>query len=101
MIGSEFGRTPWYNHGNGKDHWATGSVILMSPSLNGNRVVGRTTDALKPELFDPETLEVDRDNGIPITIQHVHKALRHHLGLAGLPINSKYPMPVDLLPIFG
>ena len=33
MIGSDFARTPWYNDGNGKDHWSITSMMLMGPVL--------------------------------------------------------------------
>ncbi len=101
MIGSEFGRTPWLNGNKGRDHWATGSVILMGKGLNGNRTIGQSTDGLRASLVNPETLQPD-ENGIKISIQHVHRALRDHLGMgAGTELNSKYPMPAERLNIFG
>jgi len=100
MIGSEMGRTPWYNGNNGKDHWATGSVIIMADGI-GNRMIGDSGRDLRPGKVNVDTLEPD-ENGIEITIQHIHRALRDRLGLqVGTALNSKYPMPVESLSLFG
>ncbi len=101
MIGSEFGRTPWFNNKNGKDHWATGSIILMSKGIPGNRIIGSSNDALKPNKVNPNTLAIDNVNGIEITIQHVHRALRNHLGLQASNLDAKYPIPVESLNLFS
>jgi hypothetical protein len=42
VMGSEFGRTPRYNSNNGKDHWQVTSMMMMGPSISGNRVLGET-----------------------------------------------------------
>jgi uncharacterized protein (DUF1501 family) len=43
VVGSDFGRTNFYNAENGKDHWPIGSYIVMEESPDwGNRVVGVT-----------------------------------------------------------
>jgi len=75
VIGSEFGRTPGYNSGNGKDHWSVSSMMFMGKGITGGRVVGASThrhDALK---VNPTTLAVD-ENGINITYAHINKAMR-------------------------
>jgi len=100
VIGSEFGRTPWYNNNAGKDHWSTGSVILMSKGIPGNRVIGSSNDALKPNKINPVTLERDNINGIEMNVQHIHRALRDHMGFQGTPLNAKYPLLAESLNLF-
>ena len=48
MVGSDFGRTPGYNDGNGKDHWSITSVLLMGKGVRGNRVIGLTDAGARP-----------------------------------------------------
>jgi hypothetical protein len=80
VIGSDFGRTNFYNDGAGKDHWPVGSYIIMERNAPwGNRVVG-ATDALHfAQRIDPISLKESRE-GIIITPAHVHQAIRAHLG---------------------
>jgi uncharacterized protein (DUF1501 family) len=37
MISSNFGRTPYYNSGKGKDHWNVTSAVLMGVGIRGGR----------------------------------------------------------------
>ena len=83
VIGSDFGRTNFYNAENGKDHWPIGSYIVMEESPAwGNRVVG-VTDGLHNALkINPSTLKEDSTNdGVLLHPKHVHKALRTYLGV--------------------
>ncbi len=83
VIASDFGRTPLYNSENGKDHWPIGSMIVMEQGARwGNRVVGLTDGGHNALRINPQTLKEDRD-GILVFPEHVHQALRMHLGLAG------------------
>ncbi len=81
MVGSDFGRTPGYNDGNGKDHWSITSVLLMGKGVKGNRVVGTTDERHRPIAVDPATLRPDPDGGIRIEPKHIHRALRKLAGL--------------------
>jgi hypothetical protein len=85
VVGSDFGRTNFYNAENGKDHWPIGSYIVMEESPDwGNRVVG-VTDGLHNALkVNSSTLKEDPDNGILMYPKHVHKALRRYLGVENL-----------------
>lgn len=77
MVGSDFGRTPGYNSGNGKDHWAITSVMLMGRGIAGNRVIGTTDARHVPVKVDPNTLQpAPEGTGIRIEPQHIHRALR-------------------------
>ena len=86
VVGSDFGRTNYYNAENGKDHWPIGSYIVMEESPTwGNRVVG-VTDGLHNALkINPSTLKEDPTNeGLLLHPKHVHKALRSYLGVDSL-----------------
>ncbi len=99
-VGSDFGRTPWYNDGNGKDHWSVTSMMLMGPGIQGNRVVGASDETFAPRTVDPATLALD-DAGIRITPEHVHRALRDLAGISGSEIEQRFPLKAETLPLFG
>ncbi len=92
MVGSDFGRTPGYNSGNGKDHWAITSVMLMGRGVPGNRVIGETDDRHVPIKLDPSSGRPAGDGGIRIQPGHVHRALRQ---LAGLPAEMDRLFPIE------
>jgi hypothetical protein len=103
VMGSDFGRTPGYNNGNGKDHWPISSMMMMGPGIPGNRVIGGTDDRHNLFLVDPVTLEPtgrpDEAQGTRLGIADVHRALRD---LAGVPDDYKaaFPLAGSDLPIF-
>jgi hypothetical protein len=91
VINSDFGRTPMYNSGDGKDHWPIGSVIIMEKNAPwGNRVVGITDEGHNALPLNPDTLQRD-DSGTVIYPRHIHLALREYLGLAGHPALEAFP----------
>lgn len=101
VLASDFGRTPGYNDGNGKDHWSISSMLMMGPGIPGNKVVGATDDGHNPLTVNPNTLAVD-PNGVRITPGHVHKAMRKLAGIDGNPLMAKFPLDAaEDLPIFG
>ncbi|HEY0960819.1 MAG TPA: DUF1501 domain-containing protein [Pseudomonadales bacterium] len=92
VIGSDFGRTPHYNAGGGKDHWPIGSMLVMrrnSPFTN--RVVGLTDAEHNASKIDPVTLHEDATNGITLHPAHVHKALRRLLGIDTAAVTQLFP----------
>jgi hypothetical protein len=95
VIGSDFGRTPWYNDGMGKDHWSITSMMLMGPGIRGGRVVGGTTHYQEPLLIDPSTSELS-DAGVRITPADVHADLRRLLGIADAPEISRWGVGTEL-----
>ena len=101
VIGSDFGRTPYYNDGQGKDHWNVTSMILAGPGIEGNRVVGATDAEYKPMRVDPkDTSKVLEDidkKGVRIEPHHVHRELRRVGGLAGSDLDNKFGLPGDPL----
>ena len=83
VIGSDFGRTPHYNGGGGKDHWSVSSMILMGHGIVGDRVVGATTHRQEPVEVHPATLTTaPAVGGIRLEPKHVHRALRALAGVS-------------------
>ena len=99
VMGSDFGRTPSYNSGNGKDHWSITSMMMMGKGIEGNRVFGSTDDYHRPFTVDPVTLQ-DDVGGIRITPPHIHKALRNLAGIDTLDVAKNYPISEELMPFF-
>lgn len=101
VVGSDFGRTPGYNSGNGKDHWSITSMMLWGKGIEGNRVVGETDDGHNPKKVDPKTLEAS-DTGVRITPGHVHRALRRLAGIDENEIAARFPISEpEEMPLFG
>jgi hypothetical protein len=92
LVGSDFGRTPMYNDGNGKDHWSVGSMLLLSPHIPGNRVIGSTDYTFRYEKLDLATLKAG-GSGI-LKPGHVHKWLRTFAGIDQNEIVRRYPISV-------
>ena len=83
VIGSDFGRTNFYNADDGKDHWPIGSFVVMEKDQAWtDRVVGETDGLHFAQRINPATLQRDDPNGTIIYPKHVHKALRRYLGIA-------------------
>jgi hypothetical protein len=105
VIGSDFGRTPTYNDGRGKDHWNITSMIVSGPQVVGGRVVGATTDKFGPMRVDPKdtskVLNDDDPAGVRIEPAHVHHELRRVAGLAGTDLDKAWGIPGDTINLFG
>ena len=92
VMGSDFGRTNFYNSQDGKDHWAIGSCVIMEKGQPWtNRVVGETDGLHFAQRINPRTLERDDTNGTIIYPKHVHKALRRYLGIENSPGAQRFP----------
>ena len=82
VIGSDFGRTNFYNSQSGKDHWPIGSYVVMEKNQPWtNRVAGETDELHFAYRIDPRTLRRNDTGGTIIYPKHVHKALRRYLGV--------------------
>ena len=103
VVGSDFGRTPVYNSGAGKDHWPIGSVMVMQKNASfTNRVVGLTDSGHKVIKINPVTLQADSTNGVTMGPAHVHKALRKKLGLDTAAVTQRFPFSTTAdVAIFG
>jgi len=93
IVGSDFGRTPWYNNKNGKDHWSTTGMMFIGPQFQGNRVIGSTDDACTAQKVNPTTLQPD-ENGITITPELIQHQLRQAACVAS-SIQEEFPMELD------
>ena len=98
VVGSDFGRTPQYNAGKGKDHWSVTSVLAMGAGVSGNRVVGATTADVKALTMNPQTLALD-PGGIRLTPGSIHRSLRELAGLEGTTWAQRFPITDPLLPL--
>ena len=100
MVAGDFGRTPRYNMGNGKDHWSISSMMLMGKGIP-NKLVGGTDEEHNPLGVNPATLAIEK-NGMRITPGHVHRALRKLAGIDQNPLMAKFPLkePEDM-PFFA
>ena len=82
VLGSDFGRTNFYNSVDGKDHWPIGSYVIMEKNRSWTgRAVGETDGLHSAYKMNPTTLRRDDAYGTIIYPKHVHKALRRYLGV--------------------
>jgi len=96
VVGSEFGRTPGYNKGNGKDHWSVSSMMFLGKSITKKGVIGETTDGHNIKKINASSLALD-DNGIHITYAHINKALRKLAGIEKSELLTQYyPLPTSI-----
>ena len=92
VMGSDFGRTNFYNSADGKDHWPIGSFIVMEKNQRWTgRAVGETDGLHFAHRIDPHTLRRDDRSGTIIYPKHVHKALRRYLGIEHTPGAQRFP----------
>ena len=99
MVGSDFGRTPFYNTGAGKDHWNVTSIMAMGAGITGNRVIGETDANFLVRKVNPGTLQPD-SGGLIVTPKHIHRSLRDFLGVPA-KIDQQFPLNVEKLGLFG
>ena len=102
VMGSEMGRTNYYNGNNGKDHWPHTSMMAWGDSSHfaGNRVVGATDDMHRSIKVNTSTLQPD-NNGVELTPEYVHQALRNLAGIDQNPsVTANFPFGQGVLPIF-
>ena len=92
VMGSDFGRTNFYNGGDGKDHWPIGSYIIMEKNQRWtNRVVGETDELHFAYRIDTRTLRRDDQNGTILYPKHIHKALRRYFGVHNSWAAQRFP----------
>lgn len=102
-MGSDFGRTPYYNNGMGKDHWSITSMMFMGAGIPGNRVIG-ATDPQHGAMGITAAAQVDTNAaGRHIHPQDIHHSLRKVLGLENSDLSAMFPLELkgDPLPLFG
>jgi len=102
VLGSDFGRTPYYNVGSGKDHWPIGSYVVMEKNAGyTNRVVGETDEGHNAYAIDPATLK-RASQGSLLYAKHVHQALRRYLGSESSAVARLFPYDnTESMALFG
>jgi uncharacterized protein (DUF1501 family) len=98
LVGSDFGRTPFYNDGNGKDHWNVTSMMALGAGVRGNRVIGGTDDHVEALKINPQSLAID-PNGITLTPEHIHVALRQ-MAAVNSDLIGRFGIPEAYLNLF-
>lgn len=92
VMGSDFGRTNFYNADDGKDHWPIGSFVIMEKNQPWtNRAVGETDDLHFAYRINPTTLRRDDSDGTIIYPKHIHKALRRYFGIENTAGAQRFP----------
>ena len=91
-IGSDFGRTPGYNSGNGKDHWPVTSQIFIGSTIRGNTVLGASTERHGAMGFNPDTLQAD-ENSPHLQPGHVIASIRGQIGIGETDLAGRFPIP--------
>lgn len=100
VIGSDFGRTPFYNSGNGKDHWpVTSQMVLHASGESAGNVFGQSTSAFRSQKLNLQTGLAD-NNGVVMNASHVNLALRKKLGIADNSYAADFPLSVEEFNIF-
>lgn len=99
MMASDFGRTPGYNDGNGKDHFAFTSYIVMG-GVNGKAikpgVKGGTNERQAALDVDPTTGVLKEGTGLTIKAPHIHNNLRSLAGIAESEPARRQPTTADV-----
>ena len=102
-VGSDFGRSPGYNDGNGKDHWGVSSMMFLGSGITGNRVVGATTPRHELMGLNFDTLQPDESG----TAKHIEpgnicQSIRQLAGLTESELAAAFPIENQLIPnLFG
>lgn len=96
VIGSDFGRTPNYNDGEGKDHWPVSSYIVMEKgAAYTNRTVGLTDEGHNVIPISASNWSADEQSGSIIHPAHVMTEIREYLGLQTLALNNNFSLSAD------
>lgn len=101
VMGSDFGRTPFYNAGKGKDHWPLTSMMVLQGgnTVTNGRVFGATSDDFNVEKINV-TSGLPDSSGLVLEPAHVNQELRKLLGVADHPLAELFPLPESNFNIF-
>lgn len=100
LVGSDFGRTPYYNSGNGKDHWQVTSMLAIMPYTTGGKVFGATDERFNARKVNLQTGLPD-NNGEVLTPAIVQKQMRKLVGITNSSLLAAYPLAGSDANIFG
>ena len=99
-VGSDFGRTPGYNDGNGKDHWPITSQFFMGPGVPGNTVIGSSDERHGGIGLNYDSLQSD-PSAENLRPGHIVSSIRVLAGLGESEISARFPLPEQPLKLFG
>lgn len=100
VVGSDFGRTPGYNGGNGKDHWPITSMMFMGSGIPGNKVIGSSTERHQANPVNLSTL-ADDPSGSNLEPGHICQAMRQLAGLENSELSAMFPIDQQVVPLFS
>jgi uncharacterized protein (DUF1501 family) len=101
IVGSDFGRTPWFNDGNGKDHWAVSSYLLFGNHVAGGTEVNATNGLVNAVDVDNSGSDIVVGGSTRMTAAHLHQQLRKKAGIEGTLEAMQFPIEVSELNMFG
>ncbi len=101
VVGSDFGRSPYYNPNMGKDHWPVTSMMILdgAGAPTGGKVFGESTADFNSQKVNLSTGVAD-ENGLVLEPAHVNQELRKLLGVADHPLAELFPLPESNFNIF-
>ena len=102
VVGSDFGRTPYYNVVKGKDHWPLTSMLVMQGDniTTEGRVYGATTQDFNSQKINAISGLPD-ESGLILEASHVNQELRKLMGVANHPLAQLFSLPESGFDIFG
>ncbi|MFC3702485.1 DUF1501 domain-containing protein [Reinekea marina] len=101
IAGSDFGRTPWFNDGNGKDHWAVTSYLLFGNHVAGGTVVNATDGLVSAVEVSNSGTDLTIGGSRRMTAAHLHDQLRKKAGIHNTAEALQFPIEVDELNMLG
>lgn len=100
-VGSDFGRTPGYNAGAGKDHHTVSSMMFMGAGVQGNRVIGQTTERHGLRNMNLDTLQVDDNSSDRLRPGNICQAIRRLSNLDQSDLAAMFPIEEQPVNLFG
>jgi uncharacterized protein (DUF1501 family) len=101
VVGSDFGRTPWYNDGDGKDHWAVTSYMLFGNGVAGGTEVNATNALVEALDVSNSGSDLSVGGGVRMTAAHIHSELRKLANIHNTPEAAQFPIDAEDLNILG
>ena len=101
LVSSDFGRTPEYNDGEGKDHWPVGSAIFMQKNASwADRVIGSTSVNHEALAIDPVSFQPN-ESGIVLQPKDIQQNMRRLAGIDQHPLSLKFPLASESMNFFS
>lgn len=88
-VGSDFGRTPRYNAGSGKDHWPITSMMFLGGAIPSGGTTGGSSDDRWYADPNKSPVTVTGSNRLRIKPQHVQHSLRKLLEIGNKDITVR------------